>query len=179
MHLVFTKSQAQESFTNSSTSQFNDKNEHALFRELIQNALDAAQPNASAEVKISHHTVNTYEMPGLDDLQAALDAAREFWDEDPQTHKIVPRIQYALDENTLDLLVITDNGVGLNKDRMNDILHDGASRKDPSSAGSYGNGHISTFKFSDLLYVLYVGLSEEGTLIQWRCGGDCGCADLI
>ena len=72
MHLVFTKSQAQESFTNSSTSQFNDKNEHALFRELIQNALDAAQPNASAEVKISHHTVNTYEMPGLDD-------PRDFW----------------------------------------------------------------------------------------------------
>jgi len=167
MDLVFTKSQTRETFTNSSTSQFNDKNEHALLRELIQNSLDAARPDTPALINISHLTVTRNEVPGLDSLGSALKKAEEFNRDFSNTKQIVTGIDKALNSDEIDLLIIRDNGVGLNIDRMNDILHDGASRKDPGSVGSYGNGHFTTFKFSDLLYVLYLGVSNnDGVLVS-------------
>ena len=167
MKLIFSQSQTRESFTNSATSQFNDKNEHSLLRELIQNSLDAAHEAIPTEVNISHITVKHLEIPGLESFATALNAAHEFWAENDATMQIVPKIREALEKQDLNLLIIKDNGVGLNTNRMNDILHDGASRKDPDAAGSYGNGHLTTFKFSDLLYILYIGVSEDdGVLVS-------------
>ena len=166
MNLIFSRSQTRESFTNSSTAQFDDKNEHALLRELIQNSLDAARPDTPAAIDIFHLNVNRDEVPCLKDLEDTLKLAEYFNENYSATKRIVPAIESALKSDKIDLLVFKDNGCGLNIDRMNDILHDGASRKDPGSAGSYGNGHFTTFKFSELLYVLYLGVSEDsGVLI--------------
>lgn len=166
MNLIFSRSQTRESFTNSSTAQFDDKNEHALLRELIQNSLDAARPDTPAAIDIFHLNVNRDEVPCLKDLEDTLKLAEYFNENYPATKRIVPAIESALKSDKIDLLVFKDNGCGVNIDRMNDILHDGSSRKDPGSAGSYGNGHFTTFKFSELLYVLYLGVSEDsGVLI--------------
>ena len=167
MHLIFTLSQTRESFSNDTLSQHDSKNEHALLRELVQNCLDAARPGKDVAIRISHRDVKSGDLPGLNDLRNALEAAVEFNKNFPKTPKLTAKIREALDQDKLNLLIIQDKGRGLNIDRMNDILHDGASRKDQDSAGSYGNGHFTTFKFSELLYVIYVGVSEEnGVLIS-------------
>ena len=161
MKLVFSDSQTPESFTVSSLSQFNDRNQHALIRELIQNSLDASRDGVPAEICMSSETVNRSDIPCLQDLESALDASMKEWQDNPQTDKIGSKIKERFKNTKVDLLIIRDNGNGLNSKRMNDILCDGASRKDSGSAGSYGNGHMVTFKFSGFLYVLYVGVSED------------------
>ena len=166
MSLVFSKSQDRKAFRHNSGSQHNDKNGHKLFRELIQNSLDAAQRRLPAEVVITQRRIPKEQIPGLEEIDSAVDAANEFWANYPETQIVVPKIKQALSQKDFDILIFRDNGVGLNKDRMNDILFDGASRKKPGSAGSYGNGHFSTFNFSRIFYVLYIGVSEEGTLFS-------------
>ena len=50
---------------------------------------------------------------------------------------------------------------------MEDLLGDGQSGKaDESTAGSYGNGHMTSFPASDMRYLLYGGVHEEGRTVS-------------
>ena len=166
MDLVFTKNENPETFTNPATAQFDNLNEHALWRELIQNSLDATSDSGRVNIEISLQNISKKDLPGLDDLQQALDLAVNYNSDDTQTEAISTSINKALTKDSFNVLIFRDDGVGLDTRGMNSILHEGMSAK-PDALGSYGNGHLSTFKFSNLMYVLYVGVSEDdGVLIS-------------
>ena len=63
-------------------------------------------------------------------------AAVEYHEKYPRAPNLTAKIREALDQDKLNLLIIQDNDRGLNIDRMNNILHDGACRKDQEPAGS-------------------------------------------
>ena len=62
-------------------------------------------------------------------------------------------------------LSILDNGIGLDEKRMNSLLGDGTSAKKAELSGSYGVGHFASIPASDLRYVLYGGVLENGSHI--------------
>ena len=60
------------------------------------------------------------------------------------------------------MLYVTDNGVGLDGRRMSALLSDGVSAKSGNASGTFGNGHSVVVPASNLRYVLYGGLTEDG-----------------
>ena len=74
---------------------------------------------------------------------------------------IVRTIKGALNRDQLEVLVISDNGIGLNKQRMCALLSDGVSDKGKDAAGAFGVGHMSVFPLSDLRYILYSGVCDK------------------
>ena len=84
-----------------------------------------------------------------------------------QAQFIVDAMEAAIDAERVPVLWILDNGAGLNSQGMEDLLGDGQSGKaDESTAGSYGNGHMTSFPASDLRYVLYGGVHPEGRTVS-------------
>ena len=57
---------------------------------------------------------------------------------------------------------MTDNGVGLDGERMSALLSDGVSAKGGNASGTFGNGHSVVVPVSNLRYVLYGGLTANG-----------------
>ena len=161
--LIFSRNDAPEAWRNSALSQFNDKNGHNLFRELIQNSLDASRPDLPAHVLIRREKVERKALPGLLDIHRAVEASGKSLEHIPETSVMVPKILTALGNDKFDTLTFIDNGIGLDKTNMRAILSDGASGKE-KGLGSYGNGHITAFVFSEIRYVLYAGVSEAGVL---------------
>ena len=161
--IKFSPNHTLEGWRNSTFSQFNNKNGHNLFRELIQNSLDASRPGMPAEISIVREKVKKGTLPGLSDIRKAVEASEKPLRNFPETDKAVPKILAELKKEEFDTLFFVDNGTGLNERNMYTILSDGASDK-TTGIGSYGNGHIVAFVFSGLRYVLYAGVSEEGSI---------------
>ena len=61
------------------------------------------------------------------------------------------------------MLIVRDNGIGLDRTRMGKLLATGQSHHEDSekSTGSYGVGHTTTVALSGLQYVLYAGLNKK------------------
>ena len=74
-------------------------------------------------------------------------------------------ITAALDQATCSVLAVLDNGIGLDATTMDALLSDGTSAKQDAATGSYGNGHMVAIPASDLRYVLYGGVRQDGTRI--------------
>ena len=73
-----------------------------------------------------------------------------------QSQDIVDKIEDTLSAKHLQVLWISDCGIGLSPDNMRRLLGDGQTGKsDPRLTGSYGNGHITAFPVSDLQYIVY------------------------
>lgn len=144
----------------------------AAVRELIQNSLDAAHAADVAphiRFQISQCPVN--DIPAMKAYREAFSDAQEtqrtlFDDKLPNNAKaIADEIERCLERETCEVLYVLDNGIGLNKKRMSALLGDGISVKEqPGATGSFGNGHVVVFPASDLRYVLYGGLSDEGMI---------------
>ena len=66
------------------------------------------------------------------------------------------------------LLIVLDNGIGLDQKRMNSLLSDGASEKSYDLSGSYGVGHIVPMALSNIRYMMYGGVTKDGQRIA--CG---------
>ena len=160
-------------FTPSGIAAFDDLRPAAVVRELIQNALDAAKAAGKkrAVVHFRLSKTNLNEIPGIDSYQKAfrlaVESQREMNEgELPQQAKlVVNRILNVLPEELIDVLTVTDNGIGLNQRRMDALLSDGLSVKGKNATGTYGNGHSTAIPASDLRYVLYGGLTEDGNRI--------------
>lgn len=143
-------------------------------RELLQNALDAAVDagEATAVVRFAVQSVPTADIPGCAEYRAAFRSAvasqtrrsvnRTLTD---NAQQVVDTIEAALDGDTCTVLTVLDNGVGLDATTMDALLSDGTSAKQDAATGSYGNGHMAVIPASDLRYVLYGGVRQDGTRI--------------
>ena len=161
--LKFSQNHILEGWRNSTFSQFNNKNGHHLFRELIQNSLDASRDGMAAEISIVRTKIDAKLVPGLEDISNAVKASKEPLKDLPETDSAVPQVLAELKKKEFDTLIFMDNGTGLNERNMYTILSDGASNK-TTGIGSYGNGHIVAFVFSGLRYILYAGVSKGGEI---------------
>ena len=149
-------------------SSFHGMKPTAAIRELIQNSLDAAVDVKEEIARMRFHVepeCRLKEVPGIKEYRKAFEKtiSKTTLDSIPLTDNgqaITEEIQACLSRRTCEVLYVLDNGIGLNKERMQGLLSDGISIKDSDATGSYGNGHIVAFPASDLRYVLYGGLAD-------------------
>ena len=164
---------ASSGFTPTGIAAFDNLRPAAVVRELIQNALDAARAVKvrTARVRFELTRVRRDAIPGMQHYEQTFSKAIETQREMSrgslarQAELVVERIQRALDQEELDVLSVFDNGIGLDESRMNALLSDGVSVKDGSATGTYGNGHATAIPASDLRYVLYAGITQDGRRI--------------
>ncbi len=169
--LYFFKSSDSYGFTAASISSFREMSSFAIVRELIQNSLDAAAAlhytgvrEARAIVRFSTTEVKTEDIPGIESYKSAFKKAVKRREEEnngslnDQEQIVADRISEALSQDWQQALIVSDNGIGLDKDRMTALLSDGRSRKESGASGTFGVGHFSLFPASDLRYVLYGGI---------------------
>ena len=174
--LQFGPASSMSGFTALNTASFNDLQPARIVRELVQNSLDAAvdADEATAIIRFRVREAGNDDIPDLVGYKKALQKAirdnkkRAGGALPDAAQQVVNIIQQALEElgrREHYLLSITDNGIGLNEDRMTALLGDGSSVKPTEAAGSYGIGHFATVPASDLRYVLYGGVLEDGSRI--------------
>ena len=164
---------ASSGFTPTGIAAFDNLRPAAVVRELIQNALDAARAARvrTARVHFELTRVRRDAIPGMQQYEQtftkAIETQRAMSDGSlaRQAELVVKRIRDALDQDEVDVLTVFDNGIGLDESRMNALLSDGVSVKDGAATGTYGNGHATAIPASDLRYVLYAGITEDGRRI--------------
>ncbi len=159
-------------FRSTGLSTYNNVDPHTVIRELVQNALDAAMAVSRDVVRVVVEVdeVKTSDVPALDQyrdhLRCAIDTQRQKRNL-AQSRAIVDAMKAAIDENRIPVLWVLDNGKGLDAQGMEDLLGDGQSGKaDESTAGSYGNGHMTSFPASDPRYILYGGVHHNGRTVS-------------
>ena len=160
-------------FTPAGIAAFTNLRPEAVVRELIQNALDAAgeAEERTAFVRFRLTRKNTNAIPGIRSYRKALESAVKTHKEmmggelPRQAELVVGTIKGALSKRTQDILSVLDNGIGLNERRMNALLSDGVSAKHGNATGTYGNGHTVAIPASDLRYILYGGVTDNGRRI--------------
>ena len=160
-------------FTPAGVAAFDNLRPTAVVRELIQNALDAARDAGVVPAIIRFRLTESPRdaVPGIESYESAFAKAVKTQEAmtggllTGQAELTASIIRNALQRERLDMLTVLDNGVGLNKQRMNALLSDGVSVKDGAATGTYGNGHLTAIPASDLRYVLYGGLTEDGRRI--------------
>ncbi|MGI9298162.1 MAG: hypothetical protein ACR2QC_09730 [Gammaproteobacteria bacterium] len=148
-----------------------DKNSPAIVREILQNSLDAAKAanRECAHVRFSVESVAVAGIPGIGEYNRALEKVEEFcaqtnWP--AQSRDIFQGLKSNAAEESLPVLFVADNGMGLDNDNMEAILSDGLNKKmNPGAGGSHGNGHFTTFNLSDMRYLLYGGVSERDGML--------------
>ena len=161
-------------WTSADVSGFRGRKPIVAIRELIQNSLDAAINEGISPARMRFHVTEcaVKDIPGIDAYRRAFsgteEAQREIFDGSlPDNAKaIADEIACCLRQDKCDVLYVLDNGIGLNEMRMNALLADGISVKGSKAipAGSWGNGHFVVFPASDLRYVLYGGVSDDGMI---------------
>ena len=163
----------QSGFTPSGIAGFSDLKPAAVVRELIQNSLDAAAEaeETTAAVRFQLTNCQTNDLPGIKAYRKALRAAVRTNEAlcggslPSQAKRVVRVIRDALRGTDQEVLVVLDNGVGLNEARMSALLSDGVSAKGGSATGTFGNGHTVAIPASNLRYVLYGGVTADGSRI--------------
>lgn len=161
-------------FTPVGMATFADLRPAAVVRELVQNSLDAAREvgKRPAVVRFRTTMVPTNDLPGIRSYRSAFESAVRHQEKlnggslPAQAQIVVDTIDHALARDEQTVMFVSDNGIGMNKSRMNALLGDGISiQGSSSSTGSYGNGHSVPIPASDLRYVLYGGVVESGRRI--------------
>ena len=154
-------------FRASGLSAYDNVDPHTVVRELVQNALDASVSARRDVVRLIFEIeeIPTTSIPGRLEyehhLECAIDTQRKKKSLE-QAQSIVGAMRRSIKANNVPVLWVLDNGIGLDDDGMERLLGDGQSAKaDESTAGSYGNGHMTSFPASDLRYVLYGGVQTE------------------
>ena len=171
-NLIFGTSSKFTGFRASGLSAYNNVDPYTIIRELLQNSLDAAMHAQRDIVKVVFdlEQVNSSNIPELSSYKTHLDCSiktQKKRNNLEQSREIVRTMKNTLDNDRMKVLWVYDNGNGLNDERMEHLLGDGQSAKnDTSSAGSYGNGHMTTFPASNLRYVLYAGVHEQGQTVS-------------
>ena len=163
--LQFGYSTDRAGFTPAGIAGFSDLRPAAVVRELIQNSLDAALIEAQepcAHVRFERLACSLDEIPGIKSYRMAFRRAVTEQAPSGGARAVVERIERTLQEESHDLLWVTDNGVGLDGERMSALLSDGVSAKGGNASGTFGNGHSVVVPVSNLRYVLYGGLTANG-----------------
>ena len=158
-----------EGFAGTDVGQHRTRNSHAIVREFIQNSLDAAKEakQPKAVVRFAVRDVPRSSIPCIDAYKAALDGGIEWLKSSDAffgPNKIIAEAMCkSIRHSNIRALFVTDNGIGLDDSRMGRLLGDGMSGK-PTGAGSHGVGHFSAFGATAMHYVLYGGVTHEGTM---------------
>ena len=171
-NLEFVRAAKMSGFRASGLSAYNNVDPHTVIRELVQNALDAAIEAKRDVVRLVFEIdkVDASQIPALaqywEHLQCAIDTQRKKKNL-VQSQSIVDAMEAVFYAGDVPVLWVLDNGIGLNDQGMEDLLGDGQSGKaDESTAGSYGNGHMTSFPASDMRYILYGGVHLEGRTVS-------------
>ena len=170
--LQFLESSDQAGFTTARVTAFRRTSPLAIVRELVQNALDASQEakNSKAVVQFRLDTIKTADIPGIGNYRVTLNKAKNYRKKksggklNPQELMIVDRMEHALNQSELPILVVVDNGIGLRTRTMRALLADGISDKSNTSGGAFGNGHFAVFPISDLRYLLYAAINGSSQI---------------
>ena len=167
--LQFIRSAQRQGFTNVELSRLSSTNSASAIRELVQNSLDAAVERKDvdvAEVYFIVEDTNHDDIPGIKEYKTALDGAVEFLaGHDEQTDSVAKSMQTAVGQSKSSTLFVLDNGIGFDEDRMSAMYDNGISKKEGKrAAGSYGNGHFTTFALSKLRYVFYGGINAGASI---------------
>ncbi len=165
--LKFKENNTPEGLANKEIGQHRNKGAHAAIREFIQNSLDAAREagRKPAIVQFSIRSIEKDQIPGIDEYETAFEGVRDYLKRSKmntgQNKNIADAIANELKRSTLKIMQVSDNGIGLDDPRMTALLGDGASNKQ-QGAGSHGVGHYTAFGLSNLRYILYGGVCENG-----------------
>ena len=173
--LIFSPSSQMEGFTSAEVQGFNDLNPAVVVRELIQNSLDAVRAVGREKTKVHFELekVPIDDVPAIKNYRKVVESVekdqKEYYEEFPDHAKpVLAAINACLNKgqkDQIEVLSVLDNGVGLNEQRMNGLLADGMSINSGTSSGAFGNGHLTAIPASDLRYVLYGGVSDDGKKI--------------
>ena len=145
-----------------------------VVRELMQNSLDARADRISMRIV----DIPVDDIPGIADYRAAFESACEVREKNLETSavekRIADQIGTILNGNTANVLLCIDNGNGIAAEDMKAVLWSGNTTKgrDRGTSGSFGVGHCSAFKLSNLRYVLYATRSRDnsGNLLELVAG---------
>ncbi len=160
-------------FTPAGIAAFDDLRPAAVVRELIQNSLDAARlaKTSPAIVRFRLSEAELSRIPGIENYKYAFRKAVETQKQlaggqlARQAELVKNRIATTFPEDRVEFLSILDNGIGLDEKKMTALLSDGVSVKGKGATGTYGNGHSTAIPASNLRYVLYGGITENGKRI--------------
>lgn len=141
----------------------------SLAREVIQNSMDAHDPDNPNPVRVvfSVSEEETNKIIGkVDLLERVLPKAINFWQEKNagDTHKYLKEFKDVFQERYMKVLKISDyNTIGLRKANFDSLIEgSGYSEKaDTSASGSKGIGKAAPFAASKLRMVLYNSLATE------------------
>ena len=131
-------------------------------RELLQNSLDASREadNDKCEINVYIAIIQKSQIPHIGEyervLEKAIQTARNGGSYNTNSEQRVKPIQGALNEETLKVLLFSDDGAGMRQEQLEAILTGGVSiKEDEKSGGSFGVGNLSSYSLSSLRYVLY------------------------
>ncbi len=137
-----------------------------LAREILQNALDAHNPEIDEPVKVGF-SLEEYRhsmFPGYDEFLNILYSAKDFWPEEKKKcHKFLDKAVECITQPTIPVLKISDyNTIGLNGDDSNRnspwyglVKSVGSTTKHGGEGGSFGLGKGAPFAASYLRTLCY------------------------
>lgn len=173
--LIFPRSSERTGFISDSLSR-RTGDEYEVVRELVQNSLDAArEARRSARVMFTIKRVPIGSIPGIEDYREAFEAAaasrgqsglQTTLTESLSNHEVnvIDRIRTLIEEDQIPILLLRDNGIGLNENTLHRVLSESLTTKADTGnlgrLGSWGVGHMAAFGASGLRYVLYAGRSK-------------------
>ena len=174
--LQFGPASANDGFTQFITAAFNDRPPARIVRELLQNSLDAAAEarETIAQVRFQVEPLSYRDLPDAEGYTTAFRKTVQYHkkinkgDLPDAAQEVVNHIESGLNDiksGEAELLSVVDNGNGLDSARMNQLLADGSTSKSATASGSYGVGHLAPFALSNLRYILYGGVTENGRRI--------------
>ena len=146
-----------------------NRSPYAAIRELIQNSLDAGiNASGNAIIQFSVENIRMEDIPAISELRRAFDSACGWMKKTGRlagsNAQIVKKIKEEIEKDETTVLFVSDNGIGLNRHTMPDLLGNGASAKGENEAGAFGVGHFAAFALSRLNYLLYGGKSAKETI---------------
>lgn len=170
--LIFQTGASNTGFTDLITSSSRNTPEPVI-RELLQNCLDAAEDTGSgtdgkpnpAEIVFTIYHCKFSSIPGFREYERAFVSAcraREKGTQGDDEKRIIKRIENVLHKNPVKVLFCRDNGIGLNDERITNLLWSGNTGKEKGHTGAFGLGHLFAFQASDLRYVVYAGRCKNG-----------------
>lgn len=160
-------------FSSSATANEADTDATKIVRELIQNSVDAAREARRDRAEIRFEVVECAltDCPGMKDFivahSLALRTQTKLADGNlPDVARYAAEhIGRTLQHETIDVLCVSDNGVGLTAKTMKNILGDGQSGKATTEGGSHGYGHLTVIPSSDIRLVYYGGVDGDGNRV--------------
>lgn len=172
--LIFPTGASNTGFTDLITSSSRNTPE-PIIRELLQNCLDAAEDTGSgadgkpnpAEIVFTIDHCKFSSIPGFREYERAFISAcdaRKKGTQGDDEKRIIKRIESVRRKNPVKVLFCRDNGIGLNDERITNLLWSGntSKEKEKGQTGAFGLGHLFAFQASDLRYVVYAGRCKNG-----------------